>query len=205
MALSEADRRPPIVDFINVRKKAEPRQFTRTHALAAAAAAVLVLGFIGHMWLNYARVGSQLAEVRREIQSLAQSRKQYDKVITSAEAVERWLATDVNWLDELEQLGRRVRPKTFAEKDYPVNDDVVITHLTLVRPQGNQAEGGRLDLQAVAKTQDAVHKLESRLSDAAHRVEAGGGQQDSTVPGYKWGFNLSVHVNRSEDTVETTP
>jgi Tfp pilus assembly PilM family ATPase len=200
MALGEADRRPPIVDFINVRRKAEPRQFTRVHALAAAAAGIAVLAFIGSMWLKSARTASQLAEVRAEIASLAQSRKQFDPVVTSADAVERWLATDVNWLDELEGFARRVRPKTFAEKDYPVNEDVVVTQLTMVRPQGSRPEGGRMGLQAVAKTQAAVPSLESRLSDAEHRVDAGSVQQDTTtVPGYKWGFNLDVHVKKMDD------
>jgi hypothetical protein len=198
MVLSEADRRPPIVDFINVRRKAEPRQFTRVHVLAAAAAGLAVLAFAGSLWLKSARATRELADVRSEIQSLEQGRKQYETVVASAEAVERWLATDVNWLDELEEFGRRVRPKTFSEKDYPVNDDVVVTQVTMVRPQGNQVEGGRIGLQAVAKSQAAVPSLESRLSDSQHRVDAGSVQQDSTVPGYKWGFNLDVHVKRTD-------
>jgi hypothetical protein len=198
MALGEAERRPPIVDFINFRRKTEPRQFTRTHALAAAAAGIGLLAFMGSLWLKSSRAASQLAEVRAEIQTLAQSRKQFDPVVASAEAVDRWLATDVNWLDELEDFGRRVRPKTFAEKDYPVNDDVVVTQLTMMRPQGTRPEGGRMGLQAVAKSQAAVPSLESRLSDAQHRVDTEGVQQDTTVPGYKWGFNLDVHVQRSD-------
>jgi hypothetical protein len=202
MALGEADRRPPIVDFINVRRKAEPRQFTRVHALAAAAAGIAVLALLGSMWLKSSRAASQLAEIRAEIQTLKESGKQFEEVVASAEAVERWLATDVNWLDELEMFGRRLRPKSFAEKDFPVNDDVVVTQLTLVRPQGTQAQGGRMGLQAVAKSQAAVAKLGSRLSDANHRVDAGGGQQETSVPGYKWGFNLDVHVKKTDDAVE---
>jgi hypothetical protein len=199
MALSEADRRPPIVDFVNVRRRPEPQRFTRVHALAAAAAGIAVLALVGHLWLKSARISTQLADVRTEIQTLQQSRKQYESVVASAEAVDRWLATDVNWLDELEGFARRVRPKKFSEKEYPVNDDVVVTQLTVVRPQGTQAQGGKMDLKAVAKTQSAVPNLESRLSDSGHRVEAGGVQQDSTtVPGYKWGFDLTVHVSRDE-------
>jgi hypothetical protein len=158
------------------------------------------------LWLKSARIAGQLADVRTEVQTLQQSWKQYESVVASAEAVDRWRATDVNWLDELEDFARRVRPKKFSEKDYPVNDDVVVTQLTVVRPQGTQAQGGTMDLQAVAKTQSAVPNLESRLSDSHHRVEAGGGQQDSTVPGYKWGFNLTVHVARDEaEGVESKP
>jgi hypothetical protein len=206
MALGEADRQPPIVDFINVRRKAEPRQFTRVHALAAAAAGIGLLAFIGSLWLKSARVANQLAEVRAEIRTLAQSRKQFDPVVASADAVDRWLATDVNWLDELEGFGRKVRPKTFAEKDYPVNDDIVVTQLDMLRPQGTRPEGGRLVLHAVAKSQSAVPNLESRLSDAQHSVNAGNVQADTVVPGYKWGFDLDVHVKRSDvEGGETKP
>src|SRR5262249_11187953 len=43
MALGEADRRPPVVDFLHVRRRAERQRFSRVHALAAAAAVVAVL------------------------------------------------------------------------------------------------------------------------------------------------------------------
>jgi hypothetical protein len=204
MALNEADRRPPIVDFANVRRRAEPRRFDRVHALAAAAAAIAVLGLAGHLWLKSNGVAKELAEVRNEIQMLQGSKDQYAKVTEKADAVERWLATDVNWLDELEQFARRVRPQPLSAKDYPVNDDVVVTQLTMVRPPGTDAHGGRMDLRAVAKNESAVLGLHQRLSDDQHRVVGGGGEQDSSVAGYNWLFGLEVHVE-PEDLVEATP
>src|SRR5690606_15733525 len=50
MALGEADRRPPVVDFLNVRRRVEARKFTRQHALMAAAAALVVLFFGLVLW-----------------------------------------------------------------------------------------------------------------------------------------------------------
>jgi hypothetical protein len=205
MALSEADRRSPIVDFANVRRRPEAQRFTKKQALAAAAAAIAVLGIGGNMWLSSWRSARELANLQNEIQILEQSKKQYDKVVAQADAVERWLATDVNWLDELEQTARRVRPQPFSSKDYPVNDDVVVTQLMMFRPPGREAVGGSMAIQAVAKNQSAVFGLEKRLRDERHNVVGGGGQQDATVPGYNWAFGLEVQVAPDENAAEVSP
>jgi Tfp pilus assembly PilM family ATPase len=87
VALAEADRRPPIVDFINFRRRREAQRFTRTHAIAAAAAAIAVLGIGGNLWLKSWRAARELAAVQNEIQIAEQSQKQYEKVLASADAV----------------------------------------------------------------------------------------------------------------------
>jgi hypothetical protein len=198
MALTEADRRPPIVDFANVRRRAEPQRFTRTHALAAVAAAVALLGIALHFWINTASVARELADVQSEIQTLKPSKDQYDKITANATAIESWLDTDVNWLDEMEQFGRRLRPQPFSAKDYPVNDDVVLTNVTMYRPPGINAKGGRMDVNAVAKSPAAVDGLERRLSDERHVVRPGTGGADNTVSGYPWAFGLQIEVTPDE-------
>ncbi len=202
MALNEADRRPPIVDFANIRRRVEAARFTRTHAMATAAAAIAVLGFVTHLWFQSARAANELAEVKNETLMLQRNKDKYEKVTANAAAVERWLATDVNWLDELEQFARRVRPQPLSAKEYPVNDDVVVTQLTMLRPPGNDAVGGRMDLRGVAKSSAAVPGLEQRLRDERNRVNTGVGEQDTSVPGYNWLFGLEVHVPPSEEPAE---
>jgi hypothetical protein len=199
MALTEADRRPPIVDFANVRRRAEPQRFTRTHALAAAAAAVVVLGIALHFWSNSASIASELAEVQSQIETLRPSKAQHDKITANAEAIEDWLDTDVNWLDEMEQFGRRLRPQPFSAKDYPVNDDVVLTQVTMYRPPGINATGGRMDVNAVAKSPAAVDGLDARLRDDRHIVRPGTGGADNSVSGYPWAFGLQIEVTPDEE------
>jgi hypothetical protein len=199
MALTEADRRPPIVDFANVRRRAEPQRFTRTHALAAAAAAAVVLGIGLHYWTSTASIASELADVQSQIETLGPRKKQYDKISANAEAIEDWLDTDVNWLDEMEQFGRRLRPQPFSAKDYPVNDDVVLTQLTMYRPPGLNATGGRMDVNAVAKSPAAVDGLEPRLRDDRHVVRPGTGGADTTISGYPWAFGLQIDVTPDKE------
>jgi Tfp pilus assembly PilM family ATPase len=207
MALTEADRRAPIVDFANVRRRVEPQRFGRNQILAAAAAAIVVLGLAANMWRQSANAASELAEARNEIQSLQASKTRYDKVTANATAIENWLATDVNWLDELEQFGRRVRPQPFSAKDYPVNEDVVVTQLSMLRPPGLpgvSSVGGRMDLSAVAKSPAAVEGLEKRLVDERHVVRPGIGGTDNSLSGYNWAFGLQVEVLPADDA-EASP
>jgi Tfp pilus assembly PilM family ATPase len=202
MALNEADRRPPIVDFANVRRRAEARRFTRVHALSVAAAAIAALWLGVYLWRQISEPTNQLAELEARIADLQSQADMYEEVTAQAAAVEHWMATDVNWLDELEQFARRVRPQPLVSEEFPVADDVVVTQLTMLRPPGADPIGGRIDLQAKARSDAAVRDLEQRLRDERHRVTPGGVQQDNTVPGYPRSLDLQVQVLPPADEEE---
>jgi hypothetical protein len=194
MALGEADRRLPVVDFANVRRRADVRRFTRAHALAAAAAAAAMLWVAAYLWQQSATPARELAALEARIQELQAQADMYKDVTAQASAVERWLATDVTWLDELEQFARRVRPEPLSAMQFPADSDVVVTQVTMLRPPGTGAVGGRIDLQAKAKSDAAVRDLEQRLRQDSHRVTPGGVQQDNTVPGYPRALDLQIHI-----------
>jgi len=194
MALSEADRRPPIVDFANVRRKAERKPFGRVHALAAAAALIAVLAIGASMWRQIAAPTRELADIKAEIAGLATQVEKYETITAQAASIERWLATDVVWLDELEQFARRVRPQPLSDKDYPVDNDVVVTEVTMTKPGGSDAVGGLLDLKARAKSDNAIPELEQRLRDGQHRVLPGQLTTDKSLPGYPYSLDLQIRV-----------
>jgi hypothetical protein len=200
LALAEADRRPPVIDFLHVRRRIEVTRFTRLHALAVATAAIILISFGIHLWRAATDASGELARISTETASLEKQSKQYAKVTAQAAAMERWLATDVNWLDELDRFSQKWRPQTLDAKDFSTAADALVTQLAAVRPPGNDAKGGRLDIQAVAKDTAAVATLEERLRGAGHRVATAGGKQDHTLPGYNWSFNLRMDVAPSSDT-----
>jgi hypothetical protein len=198
MALNEADRRAPIVDFANIRRKAERRPFGRVHVLAATAAVIGLLWLGAAAWRQLADKSDQLAEIEAEIASLETQVETFEEKTVDAAAIEDWLATDVNWLDEIEQFARRVRPQPLDDKNYKVDSDIVITQVTMTRPPGNNAVGGQLDLQAKAKSDAAVRDLEQRLRDTEHRVMPGSLQKDNSVPGYPRSLDLQVRITPSD-------
>lgn len=205
MALSEADRRAPIIDFANVRKRVVPRRFSLVH-LQLAAVAVLLAAWLGlHVWKSFAKPAQELADTEKRIQDVQQETRMYKDVTEQAEAVDRWLATDVNWLDELTDFAQRVRPQPLSSKDFPVADDAVINQLTLSVPPGTNAVGGRMEIQAVAKSPAAVAKLEARLRGGKGTVSPGNSKTEKNIPGYDWSFGLDVRVPPSTDLPAEVP
>jgi Tfp pilus assembly PilM family ATPase len=192
MALTEADRRPPIVDFVNVRQRVAAGRFGRQYVLAAATAAIVALGLGFQMWRQTVAPARELAEVQNELKGLEPLVKQAEQMTAKAAAVERWLATDVTWLDGLNTLSQRLRPVLLVEKDFPVAEDLVTTQLTFSRPPANDPAAGRIDLLALAKSDSAVAALEERLRDEQHHVSTGKLGRDKSVPGYESSFGLQV-------------
>ncbi len=205
MALGEADRRPPIVDFANVRRKIEARRFSRVHAQAVAVVGLLACWAGIHLWRQFSEPARELAELQTRIHDAQSQAEMYKGVTTQAVAVDRWLATDVNWLDELDEFAHRVRPQPLSAKDFPVANDAVITQLTLQRPPGTDAVGGKMDIQAVAKSPAAVAALEQRLRDGKRTVSTGTGKLEKGFPGYDWSFGLDVRVPPAADQPAEAP
>jgi hypothetical protein len=202
MALDEAERRMPVVDFLNPRRRVQAQRFGRVHTLATAAAALAVLAYGWHLWNQAAEPVRELAQVQAEIEKLQPLVAQYDVVTAQADAIERWLATDVNWLDELVEISQELRTEPLESKKFSVAGDVMLKQLTLSTPPGSDARGGLIDLDAVAKSASTVAEMEQRLRDEQHRVEFNGGKHDRSVPGYEWAFGIRVAVAPEEDALE---
>ncbi len=205
MALGEAERRPPIVDFSNVRRRIEARRFGRQHALAAIAAGLVAVFVGGYLYYQLSEPARELAALQKQIREVQSQADTFKNVTAQAAAIDRWLATDVNWLDELNQFALRVRPQPLSAKDFPIADDAVITQLVLQRPPGNNATGGKMDVQAVGKSPAAVAALESRLRDGTRTVSTGIGKLDKSVPGYDWSFGLDMRVPPADEPVAEAP
>jgi hypothetical protein len=205
MALGEADRRPPVVDFLHVRHRAAERKFTRQHWIAAAAAALVVILFGLLLWKRYHDVTRELAEVNEQT-TLAQqefARLEFQETLDQTTSIERWLATDVNWLDELDRLSNQWRPEPLDSKTYPAAEDAVVTDLTLGR--GAAKEGGLIKIQALARNQRVVGTLEKRLRDESHQVAPISVKTDSSMPGYGWSFPLTMEVMPADEAPEKSP
>jgi Tfp pilus assembly PilM family ATPase len=217
MALAEADRQPPIVDFLNVRRRAEKQRFSRQHAQLAALAAVLVLAVGTFLWLRQHAVAVKLAAVQQEIADLKAEMEESAEQTAQANAVNKWLLTDVNWLDEFEMLSRRIRPtplpKTPIEQEqnpFPANRDVVVRALNLSHPpdtrDGKGAAGGMIKVtQALAKDNNAtIRAAEDRLrSDGRLDVTSFGVKPAGNVmPGYGFAFDLTINVPPPEERTD---
>jgi Tfp pilus assembly PilM family ATPase len=219
MALSEVDRKPPIVDFLNVRRKVEKQRFTRTHAIAAAAAAVIVLAAVAAMWRQSASVSSKLVALQDQIKRQEAELKNYAPHLEQHAAVSKWKATDANWLDVLARVSETLRPKqtVFNNSQYQdyqaviqsdplaYSKDVFVKSLLFTKPAELNAQGGEVQLtQAVARNQTAAIDLQSRVRSDPRglSVKMGDGKADSSVPNYTWGFSMRVAVESRDEAAD---
>jgi Tfp pilus assembly PilM family ATPase len=213
MALAEADRQPPIVDFLNVRRRAEKQRFSRQHAQLAALAAVLVLAVGTFLWLRQHAVAVKLAAIKQEIADAKAEMEESAEQTTQANAVDKWLSRNVNWLDEFEMLSRRIRPTPLPktpddEKNnpFPANRDVVMRALQFSHPADAKEAGGMIKVtQALAKDNIlSLSGVEGRLrSDGRSKVSpAGVKPAPNLMPGYGIAFDLTISVPPPEELAD---
>ena len=69
------------------------------------------------VWRQSTAPARELARIREEIKELEPVGEAGQRADSAkAAAVERWLATDVTWLDGLDRLSERLRPKLAFRK-----------------------------------------------------------------------------------------
>jgi len=191
LLLAELEHSGHAVDFLHPRRRQEkPRKWKRYVFPAVAAAALLGLYF------GYQRMES--ARLRDEIQDLAAKSKAWDRGIEKAakvqkqvDAIEKWTATDVCWLDELEEGSRK----------FPPAKDAMLVHLTL--GSGPNSKGGQMTMEGFAKSTAVIEKMEQGLRDPARKVTSKNSNDDATVKPYTLHFNGSVVINTAP--VNTAP
>jgi Tfp pilus assembly PilM family ATPase len=218
MALAEADRRRPIVDFLNVRRPAEKQRFGRVHALAAAAAAVVVLFLGGVLWAKQHKVSKELEALRAEIKQKTPIKEANEPRLKQWEALSGWNSTGINWLETITTIGQRIRPKAlpkgrnawqiYQEQGFDEEKDIVLKQVLMQRAEGPDAKGGEIRVQqGAAKSSEAVYAMMERLrKDSGLRVIPGIIKgSGSSVPGYPAVFDMRIILPAPEDVAEAPP
>lgn len=185
MLADEAAGSPQAIDFLNPKRRPEPPSQTRFYTLIAAAVAAVVLGIGFFLWYDLDSKYSQFLALKRQNKSLTDKKKSFEIEVKKADSLSKWLATDVNWLDELAALSSAMPPA----------EEVRITKLDLTsRPSG----GGESMLTGIAKSSEVVRKVQGILRDGKHRVRPGASAEGS-VADYPWDFRQAVQVLSEEE------
>jgi hypothetical protein len=109
-----------------------------------------------------------------------------------AAEIQKWLAGDINWLDELADLSTKAPPA----------QDIMFTNFTT--PNDPFRHTSKMHLDAVARTSDIVDQLNRALRDDNHQVTPNGVQQGNEKQ-YPWEFKLDVQIDPSKNLVTATP
>ncbi|HEY4759146.1 MAG TPA: hypothetical protein VIH42_01060 [Thermoguttaceae bacterium] len=187
LLLAELEHTGHAVDFLHPRRRREHPRKWKLYVLPVVAAAIL-LGF--YFWNTQLERSSLL----KEIQDLTNQSKSWDDAVNKAAsiesvvaAIESWTATDMCWLDELEELGR----------EFPPAKDAMITQLSL----GPNTRGGEMRVEGLAGSAETLKTMEQALHDPVHYVIGKGSSEDATVKPYSWRFSGSLII----DTIPEPP
>jgi Tfp pilus assembly PilM family ATPase len=200
MLLNEAAPGEGIIDFLNPRRKAEAPSRRREWSLAAAAGIAVVLAIAGWIWYQITSLDEEIAALQQKSSQMGEGRN--DKTATpvkkalassdQAAEIQKWLAGDINWLDELAALSTKA----------PSAQDVMLTNFTT--PNDPFKHTSKMHLDAVARTSDVPDQLNRALRDDAHQVTPNS-FQESNEQKYPWGFKLDVQIDPTKYLVTAAP
>ena len=185
MLLDEAARARHGIDFLNPRRKPEPRSRRREYTLAGVVAGVLLAVYVLFNWLEGVRLENEIQLLSGQSRALEAPLAGAEKALQTAGEISKWTATDVTWLEELAHLCQ----------DLPPAQEVVLTQMVCT---ASQSHGADVKVEGLASTVGAVDKLEDKLRDGAHHVKGEGRNQEATQKAYPWHFVSSISIDEEK-------
>ncbi|CAN0365670.1 unnamed protein product, partial [Ectocarpus sp. 4 AP-2014] len=170
LAATAAGEATPCLNLADPRQPPVVETGRRRQILLGATAATVLLAA---GWMAYQRVADldrQIADKRAEIAEAEASVEAFEPYRDRVTAIDGWRSSDVTWLDELERLGRKLRPVTLDGDDFPEESDVRATLVRATALTSRGESGGKIELAAAARS-SSTRELEARLRDESHPVE----------------------------------
>ena len=148
--------------------------------------ALLLLVLAGKVWFGLSDLDRQITATRSEIDEIQSENQTQTAARDQAAEIEKWLATDVTWLDKLHLLSDR----------FPASRDAMVTKLIF---RQHQSAGGVIDLEGVVRDWDVMNVIESKIQ----RVEAQGSSDDDTHSHYSQRFSALIEVQTGPEDGES--
>ncbi|MFV2065748.1 MAG: hypothetical protein ACC645_02120 [Pirellulales bacterium] len=180
MLLDAASKRRPAIDWLSPRQAARKPDRYRPLVLAAVAVVLLASWLAVSTWRNVSRLNDQIDRASAQLQELDQMAQRLHEVERRVGPLDRWLASDIVWLDELYRLSDR----------FPPPEDAVLTQLQIV-PRGDAVA---MLLEGRVRNHQVVDRLETRLRDERHDVVPLMSNHESDQAPYFWQFKSTVAV-----------
>ena len=171
-----------LIDFLNPRKKPQPRNDRARYAVmgAAAAAVLLMVGYT--VWSSLNSRDRQIAELQKSIGELETQLKETDVHVANVARIDQFLDGNVIWVEELRRLAEKLPPA----------EQAILTNLTASAQ--TRTGGGQMTLTGKVTTPEVKNQLESQLRDELHRVD-GRGISPTGDSAYPWLVNETVLIS----------
>jgi len=182
------------VNFLAPRRKPKEVGLKRRLALPVAAAAAVILALVvGIVWSLGAR-DQRAAELAGELRELDSQLRQLKPDLEAAEQLDDWSRRQINLLDELVYLSKRMPPAEAA----------LVTALRggslPARTRDSQDEViARMRIEGLARDSANIAQLENSLRDDRHRVPTQGGKPVEGDGPYRLKYGHTIELKAADE------
>jgi hypothetical protein len=170
------------INFVDPKRPPPPPNYRRKFALYGAVAAVCAGAMFYHFFDQVSQAKQDVAKLSGQLNKVEQLLEVTNRQKAVVDAVARWQADNVNWLDELRDLSRR----------FPEGSEALVQRLSAV-PASN---GGVIDLQVQVRDPAVMTQMEDQFRDRFHQVRVKGATQRSEQEAFGWQTDVTVYVRQ---------
>ncbi len=163
-----------LIDFLNPRETIEPTTDRRKVAAMIGIPMALAATIVWLLWGNLARLDTQIEQQTAANNELQTKTKSSDVMIERTEKIDQFLDSDVNWLDELEQLASSM----------PAADELIVKEISAVA--NSRDGGGRIVVSGLVTSPEVIDAFETAMRDGSHQVIGDKVTQLPTADAYRW-------------------
>ena len=186
-AIQQVVRKEPLqIDFYNPKKRAEGTGNRNLFTGIAAAVLLLVVSLFGYTFYNQSVLQKEVNDLQREFNDLDRTAGVVVEQKRQLDAIDAWLADNVNWFEQLEWLSRSALPA----------QDMMVRNLVF-----NSANRGSMTFGTLLRNQTLLAAMEEGLRDTNHNPRVSNLRPERGTSRY--GFQCTVNISLSRDTENT--
>jgi hypothetical protein len=177
------------IDFCNPKKRPEPVGQRQLLTGIVAAVLFLVIVIVGYGWYSRSVVSAETRTLLLRINHLKSTAAAVGEQRSQLTEIDKWLADDVNWFEQLDWLSRNV----------PGSRDVILSDLNI-----SANNGGSMTLKTLVRDSSIFAPMEAKLRDEKHLVKPGEKGEQKGSPFYSYRYNLSIFLTKAAAAAATT-
>jgi Tfp pilus assembly PilM family ATPase len=182
MLLDDAAGDANTIDFLNPRKKREPRNLRKQYTIAAAVVGgVLAIG-LAWVWFALNSMDGEIEQLTSTSNQKEPLVKQSKELLDKAKQIDLWLGGEINWLDEIARVANKA----------PKSPDMMLTSLVIPFHESNKPSV--IQLSGFLKDSTLQPTFVSSLRDDRHIISPKGSGESDKIARYKWQVSADVEV-----------
>jgi Tfp pilus assembly PilM family ATPase len=193
MLVDEAEGVRPAIDFMQPRRKPEPKSRRPVGILAGAAAAVLILALAAKIWMGVRALDSDIEYAKNQLDDLNEQIEAAEDNDAAVAQIKQWKASDVVWLDELAWLSENL----------PESRDATLRSAHFA---ANQRDEAVIMLDGRVRESSVMEELQQGLRSPSRLITPRtDSPMDREESGYSWEFKSDIKLRGAPPAPGSSP